>query len=100
MSRYFSHTVILPDESRLNDFVVEVLGNTLNYYPFSGEMHSTVYIEDGILLSYRDDLQDKTVSMEKLLWAMGCDEGDELYAYSLSPCPSCMGDRYILNKLR
>lgn len=98
MARYFSHTVILPDESRLDDFIVEVAGGRVSYYPFVGEVHSTVYIEGGILLSHRDDLQAKTVSLDQLAWAMGGVDST-LYAYSLSPCSSCMGNRFVLSKL-
>ena len=99
MARYFSHTVILPDESRLDDFIVDVTGTRASYYPFVGEVHSTVYVEGGILLSYRDDLQGKTVALNQLSWAMGSAESGVLCAYSLSPCPSCMGDRFVLSKL-
>ena len=99
MARYFSHTVILPDESRLDDFIVEVVAGTVSYYPFIGEVHSTVYVEGGILLSYRDDLQGKTVTLGQLSWAMGSAGDGILCAYALSPCPSCMGDRYVLSRL-
>lgn len=99
MARYFSHTVVLPDESRMDGLIVEVVGSSVSYYPFVGEVHSTVYVEGGILLSYRDDLQGKTVALGQLSWAMGSAEDGMLCAYSLSPCPSCMGDRYVLHRL-
>ena len=38
MARYFSHLIILPDESRLEDFVVELNGGEVSYYPFVGEV--------------------------------------------------------------
>ena len=98
MSRYLSPTVILPDETHLNDFVVEVTGTTVSYYPFTGEQHTTLYVPDGILLSHRDDLDGKTFTLNLLSWAMG-DAGEAMYAYALSPCPSCMGDRYVLARL-
>ena len=51
MPRYCSHTVILPDEHRLDNFVVEVAGSVTAYYPFAGERHSTIYLDTPILLS-------------------------------------------------
>ena len=63
MARYYSHLIILPDESHLEDFIVELNGNQLSYYPFVGEIHSTTYIEKPILLSYRNDLEGKTVAL-------------------------------------
>ena len=99
MARYFSHTVILPDESRLDDFIVEIVGSHVCYYPFVGELHSTVYVEGGLLLSYRNDLQGKTVALDQLAWAMGSIDCGSICVYSLSPCPSCMGNRFVLSKL-
>lgn len=100
MARYCSHTVILPDETRLDDYVVEVNGAVEAYYPFTGEMHSTIYIDMPILLSYRADLEGKTVSLTQLAWALhGVGNTTAVYAYRLSPCPSCMGERYTMTKL-
>ena len=99
MTRYYSHTIILPDETRLTDFVVDVEGSSVTYYPFVGEIHSTIYLEYPILLSHRPDLQGKTVSLDQLSWAMGDAATSAVYAYSLTPCPACMGDRYVLSRL-
>lgn len=100
MPRYCSHTVILPDESRLETTVVEVSGVVSAYYPFTGEMHTTLYLDTPILLSHRADLEGKTVSLTQLAWAL-CDASSTtaLYAYRLTPCPSCMGDRFIMTRL-
>ena len=101
MARYCSHTVILPDESRLDNFVVEVDGMVTTYYPFVGEVHSTIYLDTPILLSHRADLEGKTISLTQLTWAMHDTEhgGEVLYAYSLTPCPSCAGNRFTMMKL-
>ena len=100
MARYFSHTVILPDETHLVDFIVETGGVSVVYYPFVGEVHSTIYLENPILLSHRSDLQGKTIALNQLAWAMKDDAGNEaLYAYSLTPCPACMGDRFTMTKI-
>ena len=99
MSRYFSHTVILPDETHLVDFIVDVEGHSVAYYPFVGEIHSTIYLETPILLSHRNDLQGKTVSLYQLTWAMGDAADSSVYAYSLTLCPACKGDRYTLTRL-
>lgn len=99
MARYFSHTIILPDETRLTDFIVDVEGSSVAYYPFVGEIHSTIYVEHPILLSHRPDLGGKTVSLDQLSWAMGDAAATTVHAYSLTPCPTCMGDRYVLAKL-
>lgn len=103
MPRYCSHTVILPDESRLDDFVVEVAGNGVSaYYPFAGEMHSTIYFDTPILLSPRVDLEGKTISLTQLTWALHDTEHDGttvLYAYRLTPCPSCAEGRFTMSKL-
>lgn len=100
MARYFSHTVILPDETQLDDFIVETDGISVVYYPFVGEVHSTIYLENPILLSHRSDLQDKTIALNQLAWAMKDDASNEaLYAYSLTPCPVCMGERFTMKKL-
>lgn len=102
MPRYCSHTVILPDENRLDDFVVEVTGNSVTaYYPFTGEVHSTIYFDTPILLSHRADLEGKTVSLNQLTWALRDTEREAtaLYAYRLTPCPSCMGNRFTMSKL-
>ena len=100
MARYYSHTVILPDESHLEDFVVEVDKSVVGYYPFVGEIHSTIYIDMPILLSYRTDLDGKTISLEQLAWALH-DAGNKIvvYAYRLTPCLLCTGERYVLTKL-
>lgn len=101
MSRYCSHTVILPDENRLDNFVVEVAGNGVTtYYPFAGEMHSTIYFDTPILLSHRADLDGKTIALNQLTWALHDSHGTStLYAYQLTPCPSCAGDRFTMTKL-
>lgn len=100
MTRYFSHLIILPDGSRLEDFVVEVNGSTFTYYPFSGEIHSTVYVDKPILLSYRNDLVGKTVTLDLLAWALHVDGTPKnVYAYSLTPCESCTEGRYVMAKL-
>jgi hypothetical protein len=100
MSRYYSHTIILPDETRLDDFVVEINGGKVVYFPFAGEIHSTIYIEHPILVSHRADLQGKTVSLDQLSWALTGGEGhDMLYAYSLMPCPACTEGRFTMTRL-
>lgn len=100
MRRYYSHTVILPDDTRLNDFVVEVNGATVAYFPFMGEIHSTIYVEHPILLSYRSDLQGKMVTLQQMVWALGdADDKVTLYAYFLTPCPSCSEGWYVLSML-
>lgn len=100
MARYFSHSVILPDETHLVDFIVETDGISVVYYPFVGEVHSTIYLETPILLSHRSDLDGKTIALNQLTWAMGADANDSsIYAYSLTPCPVCKGDRYTMIKL-
>lgn len=100
MARYFSHSVILPDETQLTDFIVEIDNVSVSYYPFVGEVHSTIYLEHPILLSHRSDLDGKTVALNQLTWAMGADaDVATLYAYSLTPCPVCKGDRYTMTKL-
>lgn len=102
MPRYCSHTVILPDENRLDDFVVEVTGNSVTaYYPFTGEVHSTIYFDTPILLTPRADLEGKTVSLNQLTWALRDTEREAtaLYAYRLTPCSSCMGNRFTMSKL-
>ena len=100
MARYYSHTIILPDETRLDEFVVEVSGHVIAYYPFVGEIHSTIYVDTPILLSYRADLEGKTVSLNQLAWAL-CDAANEkiVYAYRLTPCSSCLGDRFTMAML-
>ena len=101
MPRYCSHTVILPDENRLDDFVVEVTGNSVTaYYPFTGEVHSTIYFDTPILLSRRADLEGKTIALTQLTWALSDTHGDTtLYAYRLTPCPSCAEGRFVMSKL-
>ena len=101
MPRYCSHTVILPDENRLDDFVVEVTGNSVTaYYPFTGEVHSTIYFDTPILLSHRADLEGKTVVLTQLTWALSDTHGDTtLYAYRLTPCSSCAEGRFVMSKL-
>lgn len=111
MPRYCSHTVILPDESRLDNFVVEVAGSVTAYYPFTGEVHSTIYFDTPILLSHRADLDGKTVSLTQLTWALSAPESQSsngvlrseekaaLYAYRLIPCPSCAGNRFTMMRL-
>ena len=100
MTRYFSHLIILPDGSRLEDFVVELHGATFTYYPFSGEIHSTVYVDKPIMLSYRNDLVGKTITLDLLSWALHVDDTPKnVYAYSLTPCESRAKDRYVMTKL-
>ena len=102
MPRYCSHTVILPDEHRLDNFVIEVAGSVTAYYPFAGERHSTIYLDTPILLSPRADLDGKTISLTQLTWALG-DAGHDgtavLYAYRLTPCPTCAEGRFTMVKL-
>lgn len=101
MSRYCSHTIIMPDETMLDNHVVEVADKVIACYPFAGEMHTTLYLDTPILLSHRADLEGKTVSLAQLTWALGdADGADDMYAYRLDACPSCMGDRYTLTKIR
>lgn len=99
MARYFSHLIILPDESRLEDFVVELNGGQISYYPFVGEVHSTMYVDKPILLSYRKDLEGKTVSLNQLAWALHDDADVMLYAYILTPCSSCAGERFVATSI-
>ena len=102
MARYCSHTVILPDENRLDDFVVEVAGTVTAYYPFAGERHSTIYLDTPILLSPRADLEGKTLSLTQLTWALRDAQHDAasvLYAYRLTPCPQCAEGRFTMSKL-
>lgn len=100
MARYYSHTVILPDETHLDDFVVEVNKHVAAYYPFVGEIHSTIYVDTPILLSHRADLEGKTVSLNQLAWALHDVENDKvMYAYRLAPCSSCLGDRFTMAML-
>lgn len=101
MSRYCSHTIIMPDETMLDNHVVEVADKVIACYPFAGEMHTTLYLDTPILLSHRADLEGKTVSLAQLTWALrDADSADDMYAYRLDACPSCMGDRYALTKIR
>ena len=100
MPRYCSHTVILPDENRLDNFVVEVAGRVIAYYPFTGEVHSTIYLDAPILLSHRDDLDGKTIALTQLTWALHDADGNTAtYAYRLTPCSSCMGERFTMGRL-
>lgn len=100
MARYYSHSLILPDETRLDDFVVEVSGHVTSYYPFLGEIHSTIYVDTPILLSHRADLEGKTVSLTQLSWALHDAANDSvMYAYRLTPCSSCAGDRFTMSRL-
>ncbi len=101
MSRYCSHTLILPDESQLDNMVVEVADSVVSYYPFTGEVHTTLYVDMPILLSYRNDLEGKTVSLAQLTWALkDSDNQTYMYAYRLTPCLSCYGgQRFILRRL-
>lgn len=101
MARYYSRLIILPDESHLEDFIVELNGSQLTYYPFVGEIHSTTYIEKPILLSHRDDLEGKTVALSQLTWALRNNSSTDttIYAYALTPCPSCAGERFTANRL-
>lgn len=100
MARYYSHDVILPDETHLDDFVVEVSGHVTAYYPFTGEIHSTIYLDTPLLLSHRADLEGKTVALAQLAWAMHADTCSAvMYAYRLMPCSSCAGERFTMVKL-
>ena len=101
MPRYCSHTIILPDENRLDNYVVEVAGSVITDYPFAGEVHSTIYVDGSILLSYRADLEGKTVSLSQLAWALNdTEQGNTMmYAYRLTPCPSCAGNRFTMKRL-
>ena len=102
MSRYFSHLIILPDESQLVDFIVELHRDEVSYYPFVGEVHSTVYVDRPILLSYRSDMEGKTLSLSHLTWAlryMDAAADATLYVYSLTPCTSCADDRFVATLL-
>lgn len=101
MARYCSHTLILPDESRLENMVVEVAHSVIAYFPFTGEMHTTIYVDTAILLSYRIDLDGKTVSLSQLDWALHntLNEDIDLYAYALTPCPSCAKERFFMKRL-
>ena len=101
MACYCSHTIILPDEHHLDNFVVEVDGSSITYYPFTGEVHSTIYLDQPILISHRADLEGKTVSLAQLTWALhDAEHGDTaMYAYRLTPCSSCVGDRFTMTKL-
>lgn len=100
--RYCSHTIILPDESRLDNHVVEMSGTVITYYPFTGEVHSTIYINTPILLSYRADLEGETVSLSRPTWTV-CDateKGDRpLYAYRLTSCSSSIDECYVVERL-
>ena len=101
MAKYCSHTLILPDGSRLDNGVVEVNSAVVDtYYPFMGEVHSTIYVDAPILLSHRADIGGKSISLTQLDWALYDDAGgDGLYAYRLMPCASCAGGRYTLIRL-
>ncbi len=101
MARYCSHTIILPDENCLDNFVVEVNGCVTAYYPFTGEIHSTIYIDQTILISYRADLDGRTISLSQMAWALHDAEhgSTKMYAYYLTPCSSCMGNRFIMKRL-
>ena len=100
MARYYSHTVILADGSFLDDFVVEVDGYVTAYYPFAGEIHSTVYLDNPILLSHRADMEGKTVALTQLDWALRDAENSRvMYAYRLTPCPACAGERFSATRL-
>lgn len=101
MKRYFSHLIILPNSTQLEDFIVEIYDEKFYYYPFTGELHSTTYLECPILLSFREDLEGKTLSLNQLNWALQGSDPTKitLYAYSLTPCSSCLGNRYIASKL-
>lgn len=100
MARYYSRTIILPDETRLSDFVVDVTPTVVSYYPFMGEIHSTQYIDTPILLSYRGDLDGKTVSLSQLEWALhDASNVTVLYVYRLTPCSSCAGERFVATRL-
>ena len=100
MPRFYSHTIILPDETRLNDFIVEINGGEVSYFPFAGEIHSTIYVEHPILLSRRADLQGKTVSLTQLAWALADGKDcNKLYIYSLIPCLDCAEGRFMLTRI-
>lgn len=100
MSRYCSHTIIMPDETMLDNHVVEVADKVIACYPFAGEMHTTLYLDTPILLTPRADLEGKTVSLTQLAWALRDASGaTALYAYRLAPCSTCMGDRFTLTRL-
>ena len=100
MARYCSHTVILPDGSSLDDFIVEVNGCVALYYPFAGEVHSTLYIDTPILLSYNPNLEGKSVSLSQFEWALrDADNQSVLYAYRLVPCAACAPGRFTLARL-
>lgn len=101
MTRYYSHLIILPDGTRLEDFVVEVDGRNIAYYPFVGEIHSTVYLDKPILLSYRDDLEGKSIALDLISWALLDGEATEkVCAYSLTPCAECAKGRYMMALVR
>lgn len=86
MARFFSHTVILPDGTHLADVVVELTARSVSYYPFSREIHSTVYVEHPILLSHRGDLHGCVLASDSQLCSMpGNDTDNALYAYSVAP---------------
>ena len=100
MRRYYSHTVILPDETRLNDFVVEVCGSTVTWFPFTGEIHSTIYVWYGDLRGLRAEAHSIPTRRSPLLYASGdADDHATLYAYSLTPCPSCSEGWYEMRRL-
>lgn len=101
MAHYCTHTLILPDESRLDDMVLEVAGSVVAYYPFTGELHSTIYVNNPVLLSHRLDLEGKTVALTQLAWVLAGEDSDTLlYAYELTPCPLCVENRYLMRKLQ
>lgn len=100
--RYCSHTIILPDESRLDNQVVEMSEIVIAYYPFTGEVHSTIYIDTPILLSYRADLEGEVISLNRPTWGVGnaTEKGDRpLYAYRLTPCSSNTDECYVVERL-
>ena len=101
MARYCSHTLILPDESRLDNMVVEVDGGgVIAYYPFSGEAHSTIYIDAPILLTPRADLEGKIVLLSQPGWVLDNNTHTScLYAYRLTPCPICMDNHFVMVRL-
>lgn len=100
MARFYAHTLILPDNTHLDNFIIEVSPQGVLYYPFMGEIHSTIYIDKIILCSYRADLNDKTIALNQLEWALGTASNKaELYVYTLTPCASCTSERYIATKL-
>jgi hypothetical protein len=52
------------------------------------------------MLSYRNDLVGKTITLDLLSWALHVDDTPKnVYAYSLTPCESCAKDRYVMTKL-